>query len=135
MLEQAITELYNNPPAAYSREQRELFDRFIRSLNEGTIRACEKTDRGWQVNAWIKMGILCGFRMGALAAFPDGHKDFFDKDTLAARRFKLEDQVRIVPGGTSARNGCYVAKGVTVMPPAFINIGAGVGNVGSLVNA
>lgn len=124
MLEQAIIDLYRNPPAQYSAEHRRCFTEFISALNSGSIRACTKQEDGWQVNAWIKMGILVGFRIGVLAAFPDGNKDFFDKDTLAAKRFSLADQVRIVPGGSSARNGCYVAKGVTVMPPAFINIGS-----------
>lgn len=124
MLEQAIIDIYQNPPQDYLPEHRLLFAEFISKLNSGSIRACEKQDDLWQVNAWIKMGILIGFRMGVLAALPDGNKDFFDKDTLAAKRFSLSDQVRIVPGGSSARNGCYVAKGVTIMPPAFINIGS-----------
>ncbi|HOA28638.1 MAG: 2,3,4,5-tetrahydropyridine-2,6-dicarboxylate N-succinyltransferase [Candidatus Cloacimonetes bacterium] len=134
MLKQAVIDLYNNPPQAYLPEHRQLFAEFISKLNSGSIRACEKQDDLWQVNAWIKMGILIGFRMGVLAALPDGNKDFFDKDTLAAKRFSLTDQVRIVPGGTSARNGCYVAKGVTVMPPAFINIGAWVDS-GTMVDS
>lgn len=124
MFKQAITELYQNPPQAYQPEDHELFQSFIAQLNAGSIRACEKHDANWQVNAWIKMGILVGFRMGSLAAFPDGSKDFFDKHTIAARYFSLEDQVRMVPGGSSARNGCFIAPGVTIMPPAFINIGA-----------
>ncbi|MDD4100584.1 MAG: 2,3,4,5-tetrahydropyridine-2,6-dicarboxylate N-succinyltransferase [Candidatus Cloacimonetes bacterium] len=134
MIEQAIVDLYINTPTEYKREHRDLFDSFILALNEGSIRACEKSHDGWKVNTWIKMGILIGFRMGVLAALPDGNKDFFDKDTLAAKRFTLSDQVRIVPGGTSARNGCYMAKGVTVMPPAFINIGAWVDS-GTMVDS
>src|SRR5690606_19002413 len=92
------------------------------------------THQGWKLNPWVKKGILVGFRMGQLAAFPDGEKLFFDKHTIAARQFTLADQVRLVPGGSSARNGAYIAAGVTVMPPAFINIGAYV-DTGSMVDS
>jgi len=87
------------------------------------------------VNLWIKMGILVGFRMGILAELPWSEKKrFFDKDTLPERSFTLADQIRIVPGGSSARNGCYLAPGVAIMPPAFINIGAYVDS-GTLVDS
>lgn len=134
MLEQALTNIFQNPPQYYRDEHRLLFDQFINELNSGNIRACEKHTQGWQVHTWIKMGILIGFRMGVLAEYPDGNKSFFDKDTLAAKRFSMNDQVRMVPGGSSARNGCFVARGVTIMPPAFINIGAYI-DTGSMVDS
>ncbi len=120
-----ITSLYENKPSAYSRADYDLFEEFVELLNSGQIRACEPDSGSWRVNSWIKMGILLGFRMGTLTEMPwSSDKTFFDKATLPERRFTLSDQVRIVPGGTSARSGCYLAKGVTVMPPAFINVGA-----------
>ncbi len=124
-MKEQITHLYNQKPATYTPENRQLFSDFIDLLNAGAIRACEKLNDTWTVHQWIKMGILIGFRMGVLAEIPwSEHKPFFDKDTLAEKRFSLQDQIRIVPGGSSARNGCYLAAGVTIMPPAFINIGA-----------
>jgi 2,3,4,5-tetrahydropyridine-2-carboxylate N-succinyltransferase len=95
MLEQALTNIFQNPPQYYRDEHRLLFDQFINELNSGNIRACEKHTQGWQVHTWIKMGILIGFRMGVLAEYPDGNMSFFDKDTLAAKRFSMNDQVRM----------------------------------------
>lgn len=130
-----ITDLYHNKPDSYGRAERELFDQFMEALNQGRIRSCEYQNDSWIVNDWVKMGILIGFRMGVLAELPwSGQKLFFDKDTLPEKQFSLADQVRIVPGGTSARNGCYIAPGVAIMPPAFINVGAYVDS-GSLVDS
>ena len=130
-----IIELYEQKPANYSQSHRELFSDFVKALNRGALRACEPTEQGWKVNHWVKMGILVGFRMGKLTTIPwSEQKHFFDKDTIQERQFKLEDKIRIVPGGSSARNGCYLAAGVTVMPPAFINIGSYVDS-GTLVDS
>lgn len=124
-MQDQIIRLYNGNPGVYSNEDFALFESFLNALNHGSIRACELLDGEWAVNAWIKMGILLGFRMGKLAEQSWGpEKLFFDKDTFPERKFCLEDRVRIVPGGTSARGGAYLAPGVAVMPPAFINVGA-----------
>lgn len=129
-----ITELYQNPPKSYSEEHFALFEEFLGLLNSGKVRSAECVNSTWQVNAWVKMGILLGFRMGVLAAFPNGDSQYFDKSTLPPKAFRLEDNIRIVPGGTSARSGCYIASGVTIMPPAFVNIGAYVDS-GSLIDS
>ncbi len=134
-MQEAITRLYQTKPETYSAADRELFEQLLAALESGSVRACEPTATGWKVNHWIKMGILLGFRMGRLTALPwSERKVFFDKDTLPEKSFRLEDAVRIVPGGTSARRGCYIAPGVTIMPPAFINVGAWVDS-GSLVDS
>ena len=98
---------------------------FLTELEKGTIRAASRDEDGvWKPNAWVKEGILAAFRFGILAEFASGSLSFIDKDTIPARRFKIADGIRIVPGGSSIRRGAYVAKGVVVMPPAFVNIGA-----------
>ncbi len=130
-----IVYLFENKPETYSLEDRELFDAFQQALNEGKVRACEPTESGWKVNQWVKMGILLGFRMGVLAEMSWGeNKIFFDKDTLPEKTFNLQDKLRVVPGGSSARSGCYIAPGVTIMPPSYINIGAWVDS-GSMVDS
>lgn len=53
-----------------------------------------------------------------------GGAQFFDKSTYPLKSFTVADGVRIVPGGSSVRDGCYVGKGVTCMPPMYINVGA-----------
>ena len=98
---------------------------FLAELEKGAVRAASRDADGiWQPNTWVKEGILAAFKFGVLAEFASGALSFIDKDTIPARRFKTQDAVRIVPGGSSIRRGAYVGKGVVMMPPAFVNIGA-----------
>ena len=98
---------------------------FLAELEKGAVRAAERDEDGvWQARTWVKEGILSAFRFGVLAEFASGALSFVDKDTIPPRRFKTLDSIRIVPGGSSVRRGAHVAKGVVMMPPAFINVGA-----------
>ncbi|HEU4522292.1 MAG TPA: 2,3,4,5-tetrahydropyridine-2,6-dicarboxylate N-succinyltransferase [Thermoanaerobaculia bacterium] len=98
---------------------------FLTELEKGTIRSAVRDDMGvWHAQPWVKEGILAAFRFGVLAEFASGSLSFVDKDTIPARRFKVQDGIRIVPGGSSIRRGSFIAKGVVMMPPAFVNIGA-----------
>jgi 2,3,4,5-tetrahydropyridine-2-carboxylate N-succinyltransferase len=116
-------------------EARRLFLEFRDALTKGTIRAAEKIDGRWVVNAWVKRGILLGFRLGELAAMGSGDcLSFVDKDTFPARKFSVADRVRVVPGGSSVRAGAYVAPSVICMPPMFINVGAYV-NEGTMIDS
>ena len=106
-------------------EARETFLQFRQQLTEGKIRAAEKIHGKWTVNVWVKQGILLGFRLGELTQMDDAATlSFVDKDTFPARRFTVDDRVRVVPGGSSVRVGAYVAPSVICMPPMFINVGA-----------
>lgn len=102
------------------------FEDLREALERGQVRAAEpdpSSPTGWRVNAWVKRGILLGFRLGTLASSGDG-LSFVDKHTYPARRFTPEEGVRVVPGGSSVRAGAYVAKGVVCMPPMYVNVGA-----------
>jgi 2,3,4,5-tetrahydropyridine-2-carboxylate N-succinyltransferase len=102
------------------------FEDLREALERGQVRAAEPdvaSATGWRVNAWVKRGILLGFRLGTLASSGDG-LSFVDKHTYPARRFAVEDGVRLVPGGSAVRAGAYVAKGVVCMPPMYVNVGA-----------
>jgi 2,3,4,5-tetrahydropyridine-2,6-dicarboxylate N-succinyltransferase len=128
MLQAEIERLFD-AAADYTERDRRLFQEFKNALNAGKIRAAEPdaaSKTGWRVNAWVKKGILLGFRMGAIVdmSIDDARQPFFDKSTYPVKRFDATSGVRIVPGGSSIRDGCYVAKGVTCMPPMFINAGA-----------
>jgi 2,3,4,5-tetrahydropyridine-2-carboxylate N-succinyltransferase len=115
----SLGEVERNP------EARKVFLEFREQLTQGKIRAAEKVDGKWKVNVWVKQGILLGFRLGELSTMgDDGCLSFVDKDTFPARRFGVEDRVRVVPGGSSVRVGAHVAPGVICMPPMFINVGA-----------
>jgi 2,3,4,5-tetrahydropyridine-2,6-dicarboxylate N-succinyltransferase len=129
MLQAEIEALFDRPPERYTEEHVRLFQDFKDALNTGKARAAEPdaTSRsGWRVNGWVKKGILLGFRMGAMVdmSIDSTRQPFFDKATYPVKRVALQDGVRIVPGGSSIRDGCYVGKGVTCMPPMFINAGA-----------
>jgi 2,3,4,5-tetrahydropyridine-2-carboxylate N-succinyltransferase len=63
--------------------------------------------------------------MGALTDMSEGNSfRFFDKDTYPVRPTQISDNVRIVPGGSTIRDGAYIAPGVVCMPPMFVNVGA-----------
>jgi 2,3,4,5-tetrahydropyridine-2,6-dicarboxylate N-succinyltransferase len=116
-------------------EARPVFFDFRAALTRGEVRAAEKVDGRWIVNAWVKQGILLGFRLGELQQMSDGDVlSFIDKDTFPARRLTVADRVRLVPGGSSIREGAYVAPSVVCMPPMFINVGAYVGE-GSMIDS
>ncbi len=134
-----IEDLFDNKPAAYTSEHFRLFEEFKRALNEGRFRAAEpdaSTRTGWRVNAWVKKGILLGFRMGAVIdmSVDATRQPFLDKSTYPVKLVGVRDGVRIVPGGSSIRDGCYLGKGVTCMPPMYINVGAHVGD-GTMVDS
>ncbi|HEY4048660.1 MAG TPA: 2,3,4,5-tetrahydropyridine-2,6-dicarboxylate N-succinyltransferase [Acidobacteriaceae bacterium] len=96
-------------------------------LSRGELRAAEpdaNAPLGWRVNPWVKRGILLGFRLGALQEMGGDEFSFVDKATYPARRFAVADGVRLVPGGSSVREGAYLSRGVVCMPPMYVNVGA-----------
>ena len=119
---------------------RETFAALRAALSTGEVRAAEpdpSSPIGWRVNAWVKQGILLGFRFGdhADVSMDHGRWPFFDKDTLPLKKaLRVSDGVRIVPGGSSVRDGAFLGGGVICMPPMYINIGAFV-DEGSLVDS
>ncbi len=124
---------------SFGEEDFRLFQQFKNELNAGRVRAAEpdpSAPTGWRVNAWVKKGILAGFRMGALVdmSVDRARQPFFDKATYPVKRLSPESGVRIVPGGSSIRDGCFVGRGVTCMPPMYINAGSYVGD-GTMVDS
>ena len=129
-LKPAIENLFTLEKIDNLDEGRRIFVDFRARLTCGEIRAAEKVvdDKGrsrWIVNPWVKQGILLGFRLGELKEMSDGEVlTFIDKDTFPTRRLTMADRVRLVPGGSSIREGAYVAPSVVCMPPMYINVGA-----------
>ena len=122
------------------------WEAFLDALERGTVRAAEKgTDGQWRAVAWVKTAILAGFKAGGLAPFPwprsvairpefgdkrgalSGDGEFYDRPSFPPRTFAAEDSIRMVPGGSSVRRGTYVAPGVVIMPPSYVNVGAWIG--------
>jgi 2,3,4,5-tetrahydropyridine-2,6-dicarboxylate N-succinyltransferase len=138
-LQTAVEALWAQGAAANRDEAREVFAALRAALSEGLVRAAEPdtaTPAGWRVNGWVKQGILLGFRFGDLAdvSADHGRWPFFDKDTLPLKRLTVGQGVRIVPGGSTLRDGAYVAPGVICMPPMYVNIGAWIGE-GTMIDS
>jgi len=142
-LEKRIDTLSALPAGAdMPADARSVVSELLDALEAGTARAAQKDQASgkWRAVPWVKRGILLGFRVGGIidmsirSAGPDVAFHFFDKDTYPPRRLKLEDGIRIVPGGSSIRRGAYVATGVVCMPPMYINVGAHIGS-GTMIDS
>ena len=139
MIQQKIEQLFDAKPSSYSEDDFRLFHDFKRALNAGEIRSAEpdaSTPSGWRVNGWVKKGILLGFRMGAVVdmSIDTSRQPWFDKATYPVKSFSTDSGVRIVPGGSTIRDGCYIGKSVTFMPPMYVNVGAWIGE-GTMIDS
>ena len=124
-LQEKIEQLFTQ--SEYETADYETFNDFKTELRTGKIRAAEKDESGvWRANAWVKRGILLGFKMGKMInmSFSGESFQFFDKDTYPLRPMNLDDKIRIVPGGSSIRDGSFVGANVVLMPPCYVNVGA-----------
>ncbi len=128
-MQQIIEQLFDNKPEKYTADHFAVFTKFREALNKGEVRAAEpdaSQESGWRVNGWVKKGILLGFRLGSIVdmSIDASRQPFFDKSTYPVHQFTVADGVRIVPGGSSIRDGSYIGRGVTCMPPMYVNVGA-----------
>jgi 2,3,4,5-tetrahydropyridine-2-carboxylate N-succinyltransferase len=133
----AVIERYaQGVPSGEEPAALEAFQRLKGALNTGAVRAAERAADGrWHANEWVKAGILLGFRLGRIGpAATGGPFPFYDKDTYPLRAIGPEHGIRIVPGGSAIRDGCYIGSAVVCMPPMYINVGAYVGD-GTMVDS
>jgi 2,3,4,5-tetrahydropyridine-2,6-dicarboxylate N-succinyltransferase len=132
-----IEELFARQTDSYGDEYFQAFDELKAALNEGRVRAAEPdptSPTGWKANAWVKQGILLGFRIGRIVEMLPTGFQFRDKSSYPLKRIPVEQNVRVVPGGSSIRDGCYIGKGVVCMPPMYVNVGAYV-DEGTLIDS
>ena len=136
----AIDDHFETPVEDLGEAARRDFESFLDLLEAGKIRAArpvgENGGQKWVVEPSVKRGILLGFRLGETIEMesPDGLQ-FSDKDTYPSQRLPVvERNVRIVPGGNSVRRGAYLGENVTMMPPAFVNVGGYVDD-GSMIDS
>ena len=134
-LESDIERLAKAGAEAPRDEVRQAFTALRKALSSGEVRAAEPdstSPSGWRVNAWVKRGILLGFKFGKTTELylwgDSGRWPFLDKDTMPLKPLTAESGVRIVPGGSSVRDGAYLGRGVICMPPMYVNIGAWIGD-------
>jgi len=136
VLQKRIETAFGESDLSANREENlRLFEEFRSLLNTGSIRAAESINGEWKANAWVKRGILLGFRLGVLQELSTGSSfRYFDKNTFPLRDLTLKDEVRLVPGGSAIRDGAYVAPGVVCMPPMYVNVGAYIGE-GTMIDS
>ena len=123
-LRQRITDLAEQGDAVNRGAAGNAVADLIQALNAGDVRAAEPTGDGWTTNAWVKQGILLGFRIGRTVDYSTDDFPFYDKNTYPVKPLRKADDVRLVPGGSSIRTGSFVAPGVVCMPPMYVNVGA-----------
>ena len=123
-----------NPDGQPAAQLRRIFEELKAGLNDGSIRAAAREGDRWVVATWVKQGILLGFRLGEIVRPLESPFPFFDKDTFPLKAVAPDSAVRIVPGGTAVRDGCYLGRGVTIMPPSYVNVGAWIGD-GTLLDS
>jgi 2,3,4,5-tetrahydropyridine-2-carboxylate N-succinyltransferase len=137
-LQTAVERTFAAGPASIGDQSAmDVFLELRAAIERGEARAASPdpaSPTGWRVNAWVKQGILLGFRLGALADTSAAGFSFIDKNTFPLRHFSAADGVRVVPGGSAVRAGAYVARGVVCMPPMYINTGAWV-DEGTMVDS
>ncbi|MEO8071446.1 MAG: 2,3,4,5-tetrahydropyridine-2,6-dicarboxylate N-succinyltransferase [Acidobacteriota bacterium] len=134
-----IAQLFESGAGADRTAARDAFHELQQLLGAGDVRAAEPDASaacGWRVNAWVKQGILLGFRFGDVVDMSSDHGrwPFYDKDTMTVKKPGLAAGVRIVPGGSTIRDGAFVARTVVCMPPMYVNIGAYV-DEGTLIDS
>ena len=113
MLQARVEELFDKKLPSYDESHFQLFDEFKKALNEGAVRAAEQdasAKSGWRVNGWVKKGILLGFRMGSIVdmSIDKSRQPWFDKSTYPVKHLEATSGVRVVPGGSSIRDGCFL---------------------------
>jgi len=100
----------------------------LAALASGELRAAEpdaSAPDGWRVRLDVKAAILACFADRTMASWTVGPFAFHDRANLPP--VDPGPDRRIVPGGTSIRAGSYLAPGVIVMPPSYVNVGAWIG--------
>ena len=134
-LEAQILRCFEDGQAAVSDEAETAVTALMDVLTRGVVRSARRVGDEWQAVEWVKTGIHLAFRIGRVREFPAAPAPFFDKDTLPLRETRgVEENIRLVPGGTSVRSGAFLAKDVIIMPPAFVNVGAYVGQ-GTMIDS
>ena len=112
---------------------------FLEALERGEIRAAwpePSAPCGWRVETWVKEAILALFaRSSNVEGSGDlaGRLPFRDRAALVPSAV-LPEGVRVVPGGSALRRGAHLGRGVVVLPPSYVNVGAFVGE-GTMIDS
>jgi len=134
-LQKTVERLFELSQSELPPEAADVFIELRAKLTTAEVRAAQRGSHGWVANTWVKKGILLGHRLGQIEDFCiNQHFRFYDRNTFPPRKLEIEDGVRVVPGGSSIRDGAFIGRGVVCMPPMFINVGAYVGE-GTMIDS
>lgn len=89
-------------------------------LDSGKLRCAEPGDNGWQINEWVKKGVVLYFPIQKMETLEAGIFEYHDKIPL--KKGYKEKGIRVVPHAV-ARHGAYISSG-TILMPSYVNIGA-----------
>ncbi|WP_282054294.1 2,3,4,5-tetrahydropyridine-2,6-dicarboxylate N-succinyltransferase [Maribacter luteus] len=89
-------------------------------LDAGELRCAEPSENGWQINEWVKKGVVLYFPIQKMETLEAGIFEYHDKIPL--KKGYKEKGIRVVPHAV-ARHGAYISPG-TILMPSYVNIGA-----------
>ncbi|MBZ9630586.1 2,3,4,5-tetrahydropyridine-2,6-dicarboxylate N-succinyltransferase [Salegentibacter sp. LM13S] len=119
-LEAKINEAWENRDLLKDTETIKAIREVISLLDAGKLRTAEPTENGWQVNEWVKKGVVLYFPIQKMETLEAGIFEYHDKIPL--KKGYKEKGIRVVPNAV-ARHGAYISSGVILMP-SYVNIGA-----------
>ncbi|WP_037320157.1 2,3,4,5-tetrahydropyridine-2,6-dicarboxylate N-succinyltransferase [Salegentibacter sp. Hel_I_6] len=119
-LEAKINEAWENRELLKDTETIKAIREVISLLDSGKLRTAEPTENGWQVNEWVKKGVVLYFPIQQMETLEAGIFEYHDKIPL--KKGYKEKGIRVVPNAV-ARHGAYISSGV-IMMPSYVNIGA-----------
>ncbi|UKM66363.1 2,3,4,5-tetrahydropyridine-2,6-dicarboxylate N-succinyltransferase [Flavobacteriaceae bacterium GSB9] len=119
-LQQIIEKAWDNRDLLKEESTVAAIRKVVDLLDKGELRVAEPTDNGWQVNEWVKKGVVLYFPIQKMETIECGPLEFHDKIPL--KTGYQEKGIRVVPHAV-ARHGAYISAG-TILMPSYVNIGA-----------
>ena len=119
-LQQIIEKAWDNRELLKETATQDAIRKVINLLDVGELRVAQPTNDGWQVNEWVKKGVVLYFPIQKMDTLEAGIFEYHDKMPL--KTDYAAKGVRVVPGA-SARQGSYLSAG-TILMPSYVNIGA-----------
>ncbi|AYN68712.1 2,3,4,5-tetrahydropyridine-2,6-dicarboxylate N-succinyltransferase [Euzebyella marina] len=119
-LRKKIENAWDNRELLKTPDTQEAIREVIDLLDQGKLRCAEPTSDGWQINEWVKKGVVLYFPIQKMETLEAGIFEYHDKIPL--KKGYQEKGIRVVPHAV-ARHGSYISSG-TILMPSYVNIGA-----------
>ena len=119
-LRKKIENAWDNRELLKTPDTQEAIREVIDLLDQGKLRCAEPTSDGWQINEWVKKGVVLYFPIQKMETLEAGIFEYHNKIPL--KKGYQEKGIRVVPHAV-ARHGSYISSG-TILMPSYVNIGA-----------